>query len=754
MQRVIFTALVVLLVLVGGCSKAPIPPEPEVKYPELGFLNISTVDDQGTKIDSVRIYFNGDFIGFTPIVIDSVPFGIHTIRTQKQGYEVYSENLAIDNSFPVHKEIIIQKLPINAGQLLVTVNQDSARTTVTNPIDEIIEQSYARELLLTLKTGGYFIRCEKPGYELILKAVEVKIDSITIENIKLQELPDQRVPQIVLAVPDSGVVNTPILISWESMNAKQVDIDYIENPGLFGKREVAFQSTGKHYIRAIARNQSDQQCVVIDSIYIYQMSNLPPEITLSLDTPKIKLGEIVTISWNSKNANKIAVDYVPNPGLSGKWQERFYSSGDIIINAYAYGPGGSAQDSDTLYVEESRAAPTIQVTVSPRVVTVNEKITIQWSSTNAIKVDVDFVPNPGLSGKWQTQFPSVGEIVVNAYAYGNGQKAQDADTIRIMAAHNPTLGFLVTPEVVEFSAPVHLSWNSDGYKVIIDHGIGTRGPTGKEEIVFQNPGLKIITAVAYGQNNLITIQKDSVLVEEPEVPALPILNLSVVDSVEVGQPAQIEWHSWNATAVDVDYVQNPGLNGKAELIFHFPGERLITATAYNNDGQITVSEKLIVVNITVKPPVEDVIVPSGAFVCAESPNCPSVIENAGKAQIEVPGYYHVIAAGFFNSGDDQANESFFITFVDAQGIEHTPIDPNAGSYKVIPDDPGPPHVAEKDAGTFYLNQGENTVRLSHYYVIANQFPNFVNGRIVTGVQSVQLLYLKLEYVTGEMILDQ
>lgn len=828
MKNLFLKLFLFFILLIFGCSKAPLPPESDQNDNDFGSINVMTVNSENQGIDSATVFLNGDFVGYTPVLIDSIPFGVHTLRVHKSGYEIHSENIVIENNFIVNKEIILRKLPLNTGQLLMTVNQDSTQITITDSYNEIIEQTCSRELSLILDAGGYFIRCEKIGYELVLKAIVIKADSITVENIELQKLSDISLPQIVLVIPDSGKVNQPVLISWESTNADRVDIDYVENPGLNGKREIVFKSAGKHYIKAVAYNHAGQVSV-IDSIFVTEVPNIPPAIKLEVSPKNAYVNEVVTLSWHSTNAIEVAVDYVSNPGLSGLWQVQFSQQGEVIIHAYAYGPGGEAQDVDTVYVvEKTKAPPTITIDVTPEQVAINQAVTISWKSENAFSVDVDFVPNaglvgqwqtsfsssgqviinayaygeggqvhdadtiyvkdnafspptinveatpkevivdqavtiswqsrnafsvdvdfvpqPGLSGQWQTSFSSPGEIIVNAIAYGRGGQAYDADTILVKGVAPPLLEFSVEPAEIEFSEPVYLTWSTNGYQVVIDQGLGARGPMGTEEIVFINPGLKIFTAVAYGQNNLTTTKKDSVLVKEPDQPQLPVITLSAVDSVEVEQPASIEWHSWNATAVDVDYVQNPGLNGKAEVVFYSPGERIITATAYNLAGQISVADTLIVVNAPVDLQVEKILVPSGAKVCAFHPDYPQVWDNAGEANIKVSGYYRVTAAAWYNSGDDQQNESFFITIIDKDGLEQKPEDPNAGDYKVVPDDPGPPHVAERDAGLFYLAEGRNIIRLHHYYTIADQFPQFIVNGPITGPESIQILYFILEYV--------
>lgn len=657
----IFYLMILLFIL--GCEMESKPTEPNLEGYDFGVMKVITVDILGQKVDSAKVFLNGVFKGYTHITIDSIPFGIHTLRVQKIGYEIYSENIVVENDLIINKAITLHKLPLNTGQLLVTVDQDSAQTTITDISNEIVEQTLSRELSLTLEAGGYFIRCEKRGYKLVSIAVEIKIDSITIVNIILDKIINPVLPQIVLIIPETGRVNEPVLISWESTNASRVDIDFIENPGLNGKREVIFNSIGKYYIKAFAYNQFGQESV-IDSIFIKEIPKISPTIELQVLPRIVYIGDIATISWNTTNATKVEVDYVPNPGLSGQWQVQFFQIDTIFINAHVWGPGGEARDSDTLFVIEGQP---------------------------------------------------------------------------------PSLEFSVSPDTVEFSEPVLLNWNSDGYQVIIDQGVGKRGPVGSEEIMFTNPGKKVITATAYSQNNLTTAKRDSVFVKEPPVPPLPVLSLLVVDSVEVNQPALIEWHSWYATSVDVDYVQNPGLNGKAEVIFQTHGEKIISATAYNDIGQVTVSDTLIVANNQITS-VQPILIPSDTVVCAIHPTIPQICENAGEATIKVSGNYRLTAVVWYDSGDYQKNESFFITIISENGFEHTPMDPNAGSYKIVPDKQGPPDVIERDAGLFNLEDGKINIKLYHYYTIADHYPQFIVDGSITGAESVRIIYFKMEYI--------
>ncbi len=61
-------------------------------------------------------------------------------------------------------------------------------------------------------------------------------------------------------------------------------------------------------------------------------------------------------------------------------------------------------------------------------------------------------------------------------------------------------------------------------------------------------------------------------------------------------------------------------------------------------------------------------------------------------------------------------------------------DANAGPYRVVPDTSALAFSTLREAGQFYLRQGQNVVVLNHYLLIQNQYPQFLNppGVPITG----------------------
>jgi len=311
-------------------------------------------------------------------------------------------------------------------------------------------------------------------------------------------------------------------------------------------------------------------------------------------------------------------------------------------------------------------------------------------------------------------------------------------------ADAPSLSFSVASDTVEYGEAVLIEWQSNGFQVIIDQGVGTRGPVGSEEVIFANPGKKVFTATAYGQDNLLTIKQDSILVKEAAAPILPVIMLSATSQITVNASAKITWFSQNADYLVVDYVDNPDSQGSKEISFSTPGLRIVTATAYNQTGYVSATDTIEVVEPEVTS-VDDIIILVKIGVRADKGESGMVKRDAGIFEIESSGKYKIVTEVWYNSGDSQLNESFYLQIRDGDGKISLPQNPNAGIYNVVPDDPGAPHTASRESGVFELSQGTHAIDVLHYAKISNYYPQFLNGPI-TGPESVKILGFRLVYL--------
>ena len=143
-------------------------------------------------------------------------------------------------------------------------------------------------------------------------------------------------------------------------------------------------------------------------------------------------------------------------------------------------------------------------------------------------------------------------------------------------------------------------------------------------------------------------------------------------------------------------------------------------------------------------PVDDIIVVANSEVRADQGAAGRVDFNAAIVDIPESGKYRIVAEAWFNSGDDQINESFYLQVRGPNGVV-LPDDPNAYDRRVVADEPGEPHISSRDAGTFELEAGMNRIDLYHYAEISHIVPQFLYGPI-DGPESIYILGFKLEHL--------
>lgn len=565
-----------LLLLLIGCSKAPIPNSVEIKTA----LQVTAVDATGARLDGSQLYLNGELAGTTPYRQEEITPGIITLRVMRQGYRMYQEQVAIRSGQVHDVQAVLQPLGSGNGELLVTVNQDSAIIRIVDSNNRVVAQQMKREAAFVLPAGAYFATAECDGFKRTSKAAHITAGQTTIVNLEL-----------------------------------------------------------------------------------YSLNDLP-NLSFSIVEDTVRIGQAFQLHWQS-DGYQVVIDQ----GVGVR------------------GPNGS------------------------------EKV-----ACNA----------PG----WK---------VYTATAYNKDNfTVSKRDSIYVLAHNAPSLTFNVLPDSVEFGESVAIEWQSDGKHVIIDHGVGLRGPSGRDEISFKNPGHKLITATAYGDGNLRTIARDSVYVKPAPLPKLPVLLLTATRKVTVDSAATISWASQNADYVVVDYVGQVGASGSSKVRFATPGLRIVNATAYNKAGSVSARDTIEVVTPQVDERIDDIVVPAHAIVVANGGNAGYEVRNAATFTIRKTGTYRIVAEVWYNSGDDQRNESYYLQVRHESGATAGPLDANAGVYRVVVDDPGAPHMASRDSGHFRLAAGTNTIELYHYAKIAKSYPQFVNDRM-NGPESVHVLGFKVIY---------
>ena len=124
--------------------------------------------------------------------------------------------------------------------------------------------------------------------------------------------------------------------------------------------------------------------------------------------------------------------------------------------------------------------------------------------------------------------------------------------------------------------------------------------------------------------------------------------------------------------------------------------------------------------------VPDIVVKNKVFIRADQGPA-GMSKDLGAINVDVPGHYRIFAHTFYNSGDEQLNESYYLQIRYQDASAGLPADINAGPYKIVVDDPGPRHGAKRDAGLFFLPAGLHVVELHHYFVVAKKYPSLIKA---------------------------
>ncbi|MFQ5641263.1 MAG: PEGA domain-containing protein [bacterium] len=565
-----------LALLSLACSKAQLPLTPETKT----ILQVKAIDKSGVEVDSVNIFINGESAGYTPFLDANIQTGLLALRLMKTGFQVYTEQLLIEEGQSYNVEAVLESLAPDAGQLVVTVNQDSATVFIKDSRENILIRSQDRASSHMLPQGAYIVAAEKDGLDPVVKAVDILAGQATTVNLEFEVTAEQTISLEFSIAEDSATVGEAINLSWQS-SGYQVIIDQgIGLRGPNGSEKTVCLSAGEKIFTATAYGENNMTFAVSDTVYIAAKTEIPPALEFSAD-----------------------------------------------------------------------------------------------------------------------------------------------------------------PDSLVYGDPVLLNWNSDGYQVVIDQGVGTRGPAGAEEVYFRNPGKKVFTATAYGNDNLLTIRRDSVYIKEAPMPAKPVVMLSTTKKVEVDAQASITWITQNADYVVVDFVQNSGLQGSESVTFSTQGIRIVTATAYNQAGYSSATDTIEVVNSQVAS-VDDIILSAESSVRADKGQTGYQDLNTVSFEIRTSGRYRFYSEVWYNSGDAQLNESFYLELRDGSGQVTLPANPNAGQVKVVPDDPGTPHTKTQKSGDFQLSAGAFSIDVHHYAQIADRYPTFLNGSI-DGPESVKIIGFRI-----------
>ncbi len=710
------SAMVALALFATACSKADPPLGPTANSPTR--LTVTAIDEQGHAVDSAEVFFDGTQVGSTPYSAENIEPGLHSVRVSREGFRVFTNQLVAIQGQRYAVEALLTQIAPSEGQLVVSVSTDSVRVLVRKNVTDVVIDTFDRVSAHLLPPGMYTVSGEKAGYPTVEETVEIFASQTTTVFLQLQT--PQTPPTLDFAIAEDTVrVGQAINLDWQSNGVRVIIDQGIGVRGPNGSERVVCSTPGRKIFTATAFSAQNVPTAKKDTVYVLSEDVQPPTLTFAISRDTVDVGATFELTWES-NGHQVIIDQgVGTRGPSGSERVACDTPGLKVYTATAYGAENlTTQKRDTVYVRaKAGTPPALSFAVTQDTIEVGEQAELKWQS-NATHVIIDQgIGTRGPNGRELVTCATAGWKVFTATAYGENNlttERSDSLFVRQRVLVPPTLHFEILQDTVKLGEAIDLAWLSNGKRVIIDQGVGVRAPQGNEKVVCPAPGLKIFTATAFGDGSLTTVRKDTVfiLAESAEPPTL---TFDVVkDTVELGQPAVVNWSS-DGQQVFIDQgIGSRGPVGTEEVTFQSLGMKIFTATAFGDANLRTTRRDSIYVKEAPLPPNPLIMLSTTRLVTVNTPatitwhsqNADYVVvdhvNNAGRAgSVEVtfssPGIRFITATAFNERGWSSATDTIEVV----EPVVDPPVDDILVSASVsVRADRGLDGMVQRAAGIF------------------------------------------------------
>ncbi len=161
-----------------------------------------------TQPRNAKIYLDSTFCGYSPVTIDTVKFGLHTIKIEKENYEGTKLSLNINSNF-MEKFVKLKK-----KMAKIEISVFPANSSVK--IDGIERKTKN----LKISFGEHIIIYSKPGYFSQKKKIKVNTKSSKLNPVILEPKSKKTSLLLSIFIPGSGqiysdreYIGMPIFIS-------------------------------------------------------------------------------------------------------------------------------------------------------------------------------------------------------------------------------------------------------------------------------------------------------------------------------------------------------------------------------------------------------------------------------------------------------------------------------------------------------------------------------------------------------------
>ena len=153
-----------------------------------------TVSVQSTP-DNANVYLDGVMAGITPVLIEEVEPGLHTVIIEKTGYNPWESNITVNaGATTIVSATLASTPPPETGSIHVQSNPDEANVYLDNVLAGITPS-----MIQGISPGIHTIRIEKTGYvPWESTTIPVVAGAITVVSVELESVPP---------TPDTGSID-------------------------------------------------------------------------------------------------------------------------------------------------------------------------------------------------------------------------------------------------------------------------------------------------------------------------------------------------------------------------------------------------------------------------------------------------------------------------------------------------------------------------------------------------------------------
>ncbi len=350
------------------------------------------------------------------------------------------------------------------------------------------------------------------------------------------------------ANPRTIMENGSSTLSWTTLMADSVDIEPgVVSDGMANGSIVVMPAVTTTY-RIVAR-AGDQVSPPQEVTVVVASGNQPIIKTFSASAQTVQAGTPVTLTWDTSNADRVAIDQgIGEQATTGMVEVTPNQTTTYTLSAV--GPGGQANASVTVTVIANGDPEITRFDAVPPRITNGGSSQLFWDTNNAANVMID----NGIG----TQ-PAKGDVFVSPAqtttytitALGNGMQVTQQVTVEVVAGNEPLIAdFSASPAAVLEGGASTLSWTTMNVaSVDIDNGVGMGLPA-NGTIGVTPMQTTTYTITARGMNGSDVTAQVTVTVTPP--PPTVLTFAAQPASVVAGGATTLSWNTSNATSVMID----------------------------------------------------------------------------------------------------------------------------------------------------------------------------------------------------------